>query len=79
MCNMKNITMRMEECVLRQARRIALERGTTVSAMVREYLNGIVKEEDRQDRARREILEMCQRSGAEIGDKRWDREELHER
>jgi len=76
---MKNITMRMEEGILREARRIALERGTTVSAMIRDYLNGIVKEENRQDKARREILEMCQSSGAEMGGKDWRREALHER
>jgi hypothetical protein len=76
---MKNLTMRMDENILREARRIALERGTTVSAMIREYLDGLVMEEDRKDRARREILEMCQNSTAEIGRKDWSREDLHDR
>ncbi len=38
---MKNITLAIEEDVLREARKIAAERETTVIALVREYLGNL--------------------------------------
>ena len=39
---MKNITVSVDEETYRLARITAAERGTSVSALVREYLNGLV-------------------------------------
>jgi predicted HicB family RNase H-like nuclease len=41
---MKNLTLRPEEDILAKAREIASERTTSVNALVREYLNDLVRQ-----------------------------------
>lgn len=36
--------------------------------MAREYLDDLIPRESRQDQARRELVELCHRSSARIGD-----------
>jgi metal-responsive CopG/Arc/MetJ family transcriptional regulator len=76
---MKNVTIALDEKLLREARRIAAERSTSLNAMIREYLNTLTERESRAATARSRIVELCRRSGAEIGTKKWTRDELHER
>lgn len=76
---MKNITLSVDETVLRTVRLYAAERGSTVNGLVREFLTGLANREDRTRQARRRILELSERSGARIGSSSWTREELHER
>ena len=64
---MKNITLSVDETVLRTVRLYAAERGSTVNGLVREFLTGLANREDRTRRARRRILELSERSGARIG------------
>ena len=79
---MKNITLSVDEDVLRAVRRCAAKRGSTVDAIVREILTELVNREDRGDRvrkARRRIVELSERSTARIGSRTWTRDELHQR
>lgn len=76
---MKNITLSVDETMLRTVRLYAAERGSTVNALVREFLTGLASREDRTRKARRRIMELSERSGARIGSRPWTREELHER
>ena len=46
---MKKITVSLDDETHRLAKIKAAERGTSVSAMVRAYLNGLVREESRAD------------------------------
>lgn len=76
---MRNITLSVDDEVLRRARRYAAERETTVNAMVRDYLTRITDFEDRAAKARQRLLELAAASEAEIGPPCWRRDELHER
>ena len=79
---MKNITLSVDEDVLRAVRLCAAKRGSTVDAIVREILTELVNREDRGDRvrkARRRIVELSERSTARIGSRTWTRDELHQR
>lgn len=76
---MKNITLAMDEAVLEEARVFAAKRGTTVNALVRDFLNGIAKQEDRTERARRRLRELMDRSSLEAGPVTWKRDDLHDR
>ena len=79
---MKNITLSVDEDVLRAVRLCAAKRGSTVDAIVREILTEWVSREDRGDRvrkARRRIVELSERSTARIGSRTWTRDELHQR
>ena len=76
---MRNVTIALDEKLLREARRIALERSTSLNAMIREFLTELTERESRALEARRRILELCRQSRAEVGARTWTRDELHER
>lgn len=74
-----NLTLSIDDAVLRRARIRALESGTTVNAIVRDYLNDFAG----TDRARRAIqgfIEIAERSTAGSGPtgRAWTRENLYE-
>ena len=76
---MKKITLRIDEGVILAVRRHAAERGSTVNAIVREFLTELVNREDRVRKARQRIAELSGRSTARIGSRAWTRDELHQR
>lgn len=76
---MKNVTIAVDEAVLREVRRIAAERSTSLNALIREFLEDLREREGRSALARKRILKLCKESKAEVGDRSWTREELHER
>jgi hypothetical protein len=76
---MKNVTLSVDEEILRVVRRYAAERDSSVNALVREFLTGIARREDRARKARQRIRELSDGSSARIGSKLWSRDELHAR
>ena len=76
---MKNVTLSVDERVLARVRRYAVERRSSVNALVREYLRTLAEKEDRAQGARKRIRELSRSSRARIGDRSWDRDSLHER
>ncbi len=76
---MKNITLAMDEAILEEVRIVAAKKGTTVNAMVRDYLTSVARLEDRTGRARRRIRELAEKSTAEVGPITWKREDLYDR
>jgi hypothetical protein len=76
---MKNITLAIDEDVLRAARRYAAEHDTTVNALVREYLSGLVHFEERAAEARRRLVQMSEQSEGRLPpDWKWNRDEIYE-
>jgi plasmid stability protein len=76
---MKNITLSIDDALLDQARVYAAKRGTSVTALVREYLIQVANADDRIQRARAEIRKMSGRDGLAVGDQHWSRDDLHDR
>jgi hypothetical protein len=76
---MKNITLAVDEKVLAAVRRYAVERNTSVNALVRERLLEIAQHDDRARQARARLRELSKRSRATLGKKTWTREDLYER
>jgi hypothetical protein len=76
---MKNVTIALDEFTLREARRIAADRSTSLNGLIREFLGHLVQRESQTAKARQRIVELCQKSRAERGTGRWTRDELHER
>jgi hypothetical protein len=75
----KNITVSLAEEVYRRARIRAAERGTSVSALVREYLESLGAEEsdfEKRKRLQDEVLSSITRFRAAD---RLPRDEAHER
>ncbi|MGV1015256.1 MAG: DUF6364 family protein [Methyloceanibacter sp.] len=75
---MKNITLAIDEEVLRGVRRYAAEHDTTVNALVREYLTDLVRWEDRAAKAREELVKMSKESTARMGSWKWNRDDAYE-
>ena len=76
---MTNLTLSIEDDVLRAARKLAAERETTVNAMVRGFLQDLVAKQDRAARVRQELLAMSENSQMEIGEITWTRDDLYKR
>ncbi len=76
---MKNLTLSIEEDIIKVVRRYAAERDTSVNRLVREYLKGIAEQETRAQTARKRIGELSRTSKARIGNATWTRDELHDR
>ncbi len=77
---MKNITLALDEQVLERVRRVAVDRRTTVTGLVREYLERIAAEEDRRTEARRELRRLSDTSEARLGlGFIWNREDAYDR
>ena len=74
-----NITLSIDEAVVRVVRLYAAERNSSVNALVREFLTGIANREDRARKARRRIRQLSEQSTARIGSGSWTREDLHAR
>ncbi|MFO1350105.1 MAG: hypothetical protein U1F68_05255 [Gammaproteobacteria bacterium] len=73
------ITIDVNDQVLQQARRRALEQGTSVNAVVREYLEGYSGVETRYRTATVRLLELAKQSQAASRGRKWTRDELYER
>ncbi len=76
---MKNVTLSVDEKILAAVRRYAVERDSSVNALVRDFLAEIATREDRARKARERIRELSDQSTARIGSRTWTRDELHER
>jgi len=77
---MKNLTLRIDENVLAEARRRAADEGTTVACAVREFLArfaGGDGETDDQRRARMALVDLAERSQSRISDWTWNRENIY--
>lgn len=76
---MSSVTLTIDEDLLRQARIRALEQGTSVESLVREWLENYV-DRDRQRDATEEILAIANRSQASSGPggRSWTRDDAYE-
>ena len=75
-----NITLSIDEEIVKKVRKIAVDKNTTLTAMVREYLESVATSDmaERQERVRK-LNETVQRLGRNIGSRTWTREDLYER
>jgi hypothetical protein len=77
-----NITLSLPEELVKRVRKIAVERDTTLTGLVRSYLNDLAQQEAAAGRKRRE-RDALERSFEEfqlkIGQKTWKREDLYDR
>lgn len=76
---MANLTITVPDDVLRRARIRALEQGTSVNGLLREYLSSFTGGKSEARQAVERLLELSRTSAARRGRQRWTRDELHER
>jgi Family of unknown function (DUF6364) len=77
-----NVTLSLADELVKKARKIAVDRDTTLTRMIRDYLETVVAEENAGGRRRRE-REALERTFAsfqfKIGKHSWKRADLYER
>jgi Family of unknown function (DUF6364) len=77
-----NITLSLDDKLVKNVRKIAIERDTTLTGLVRDYLRELASEHAASGRKRRE-RETLERSFSQfqfrVGKKTWKREDLHAR
>ena len=75
----RNLTLTLDEDLLRAARKTALDRNTSVNQLVREYLARLVSEADQQQAALARMERIFRTDRIQVGRRTWRREDLHER
>jgi len=77
-----NITLTLDDKLVKEIRKVAVDRDTTLTALVREYLERLIAENAGSGRKRLE-LETLERSfqqfHSKLGKRTWKREDLHVR
>ena len=75
----RNLTLTLDDDLLRSARKVALDRDTSVNQMVRDFLADAVCQTDQRRAARRRIAKIFRTCQVKLGPRTWTREDLHER
>ena len=77
-----NVTLSLDDKLVKEVRKIAVERETTLTGLVREYLENLATENASTGRKRREreALERgFEQFSVKLGKRNWRREDLYER
>jgi hypothetical protein len=75
----QNLTLVIEEDLLLAARKVALDRRTSVNQLVREYLTALVEEPRRRRLARARLRKAFETGLVTVGDRQWSRDDLYVR
>ncbi len=76
---MSNLTITVDDEALRRARLKALEQGTSVNALLREFIESYAGCRPDHIHATQALLELSRAATSGAGGRRWTRDELHER
>lgn len=76
---MANLTISVEEDLLKKARLRAIEQGTSVNAEIRRFLEQYAGTAGMREEIARHIIDLAEASTARRGARSWMRDELHER
>ena len=75
----RNLTITLDEQLLRDARKVAIDRNTSVNRLIRDFLVRLVREKDQQQAALADLDEIFRTMPVSIGERSWTRDDLHER
>jgi hypothetical protein len=77
---MANVTISIDDDVLKRAKKIAIDRDTSFNGLVRAYVESLVARDQRRRELQIEELDrLFKESTAVVGPITWTRDELHER
>lgn len=75
----RNVTIKLDEALLREARVLAARQGKSVSALIAELLEARIRDDARYERARKRALARLQKGYRFQWSRPRSRDELHER
>ena len=74
------ITLSIDDEVVKKVRKIAIEKDTTLTAMVRDYLTSIASRDTAARKADADkLMETLERVSRDMGPRTWTREDLYDR
>lgn len=76
---MTNLTISLDEEIIREARVRAIREGTSISAKVREFLQQYALPQSQQQQAAQAIVALARQSPGGSGGSKFDRDELYDR
>ncbi len=77
---MSNITLSVDEEIIKKVRKIAIDKNTTLTAMVRDFLTTVANRDNQQKKeAVRKLRASFKTMSRDMGRRRWTREALYER
>jgi plasmid stability protein len=76
---MANVTISLDDELLKKARVRAAEQGTSVNAVIRDQLEQWVGAGRVQTRAVASLIRRAESARSRRGNRRWSRDDLHER
>ena len=71
-----NLTLQLDEDVIRRARVVAAKRGTSVSALVARELTELAASDERYEAAQRRAAEVMERA-TKRGSRGWARDDIY--
>ena len=73
-----NITLSIDEEIMKKVRKIAIDKNTTLTAMVRDYLTAVANSDVglKQQRVA-ELKDSIQRHARDLGSRTWTRDDLY--
>ena len=75
---MGNITLTLDDRLIKRLKMIAVENDTTLTGMIRGYLLDIArKDEQRTEEIIAELSELMNSNSIEVGPITWTRDQLH--
>ena len=77
---MSNITLSVDEDIIKKVRKIAIDKNTTLTAMVRDFLKSVAENEEiDKQRILNQIDESFTILSRDMGPRAWTRDELYDR
>ena len=77
---MSDFTLNINDKVMKQANKIAVHKKMTLNALLKEYLIGLAdRAEQETESAAHGLTQTFVASSTDMGERKWNRKELHER
>ena len=75
-----NITLSIDEGIVKKVRKIAIDKDTTLTAMVRDYLTSVASSDAAARKANAaKLMETFQKLSRDMGPRTWTRDDLYDR
>lgn len=74
-----NITLSIDEDIVKKVRKIAIDKDTTLTAMVRDYLTSLAKSDATTREAHADnLMKIFEKLSRDMAPRTWTREDLYE-
>ena len=75
-----NITLSIDEEIVKKVRKIAIDKDTTLTAMVRDYLTSVAGRDAAARKAdAAKLMETLEKVSRDMGPRTWTRDDLYDR